>query len=309
MCLGDLADLCHPAIPLPWMYRLARWHGRLVCSIDRRTRRIVRDNLRSMPGLPSSERELARLTREFFETKQLRVLLKYLFPRLAPSVAERLWPIEGLDQLDRALEQNKGALLLLSHVNSIMGFVAKDMLIEKGYDIRVAFPVERRPFQPTRVRRLVDRIRGQPAPRPSRDFYAQFNIRPIVRALADGAVVALTGDGWHSAGLTRVRFLGRDVYFTTGAAGISRAVGCPIVPLFVAGTAPDRMRVVIEEPLLPDKSGDTDRDLHRMVSRYVECLERHVRESPLAWEHWLEPKALDSMATMLDRTLRDRYRM
>ena len=54
---------------------------------------------------------------------------------------------------------------------------------------------------------------------------------------------------------------------------------------------------------------DTDRDVHRMVSRYAECLERHVQDSPLAWEHWLAPAALDSMTPMLDRTLRDRYRM
>jgi lauroyl/myristoyl acyltransferase len=291
------------------MYGLARWHGRYRWLVDSVSRNRVRENLRTVPNLASSEADIARFTRLFFEHKQLRVLLIYLFPHLAPRVVERLWPIEGLHHFDRALQGKKGALLLLSHMNSIMGFVAKDMLIGRGYDIRVAFPVERQPFRPTRFRRFVDRVRQRPPGPPNRDFYAQFNIRPIMRALAEGATVALTGDGWHSAGVTRVPFLGREVYFTTGAAGISRAAGCPIVPVFVAGTAPDRLRVVIEEPLWPEKTADADHDLRVTVTRYVERLEHYLREAPLAWEHWLEPQALDTMATMLDRSLRDRYRI
>ena len=44
-----------------------------------------------------------------------------------------------------------------------------------------------------------------------------------------------------------------------------------------------------------------------MVRRYVDRLDHHVRQSPLVWEHWFEPRAMDTMATMLDKPLRERY--
>lgn len=310
VCLGDLAYLSLSVIPLEGLYRLARWHGRLRWLSSRRAARAVFENLRSIPTLVSgSDNDIKRLTREFFENKQLRVLLIYLFSRLDQSVIDRLWPLHGLEHLDDALAHKTGAVILLSHMNSIMGFVARDILLRRGYDVRVAFPIDRKPYQPTHVRTYIDKRRQGPPDPPNRDFVAQFNIRPIVRALAAGAAVMLTGDGWHSAGLTRVKFLGRDVYFTTGAAGISRTVGCPIVPLFVTGNAPDAMRIVFEKPMWPESSGNSERDLQMSVTRYVERLEYHLLQSPLAWEHWFAPRALDTMATMLDRTLDERYRL
>ena len=307
VCLGDLADLFHIAIPHTWFYGIARWHGRLRWATNRRLREVVRDNLRDVPGLSATE--LRRATRVFLENKQLRLLLMFLFPRLTSRAVEQLWPIEGLSHLDAALAGEKGALLVMSHLNSTMNLIARDRLLRLGYDFRIAFPAEEKPYQPTRFHQLVDRMRKPNDVPNRRDFHALFNIRPIVRALGEGAVIGLTGDGWHSAGVAKVTFLGREVYFTTGAASISRTMGCPIVPMFVTGTAPDRMRIVIEEPLVPEKTDDSARDLQIMVRRYVDRLDYHLRQSPLAWEHWFEPRAMDTMATLLDKTLRERYRL
>ena len=309
ICIGDLAYVCSSFLPLSWLHALARMSGRLRHWRSRQTREVVRENLRSYFGSSQSEAEIDRMTRLFFEYKELRILLYYLFPGLSPRQLETIFPMEGLEHLDHMRSEKKGGILLLSHMNSIIGFIARDILRSRGYDVRVAYPTETLPFTPTRFRRFWDRIRPPVNAVGGADFFAQFNVRPIVRRLQEGAIILLTGDGWHSAGLVKAKFLGRELYFTTGAVGIARAVGCPILPLFVLGYPPDRLRVVIEKPLPLETTEDEQRDLELVVSNYVTRLEAHLVEDPLAWEHWFEERALETMAKLPEIPLEDRYRV
>ncbi len=309
ICIGDVAYLCTSFVPLPWLYTLARMKGRLRHWGSRETREIVHGNLQSFLGSSHSEPEIDRMTRLFFEYRELRILLYYLYPGLKPRQVEALLPLEGLEHLDRLCPERKGGILLLSHVNSVVGLIAKEILRARGYDVRVAYPTETPPFPPTLFRRVWDRIFPPANIVASADFCTQFNIRPIVRRLREGAIILLTGDGWHSAGLAKAKFLGRELYFTTGAAGIARAVGCPIVPLFVVGYPPDMLRVVIEEPKALEMTEDQQRDLEVMVSNYTSRLEAHLVQYPLTWEHWSEERALETMATLPGRSLADRYRI
>ena len=309
--LGDIAYLLKPIVPLKLMFVLAKMQGKVRYLLNGKERSAVQNNFLDAFGQTMSESEINLMTNQFFEYKQTRGLMYFLFPKLKTSQIEKLFPIEGLEHLDRALSQKKGVVLLCSHLSSIINFVAKDILRAQGYDIRVALPEEEPPYAPTRFRKLIDSLSpsSNKVEQGGGMFFAQFNIRPIVRCLDENAVVILTGDGWHSASFVKTEFLGRTVFFATGAMSIARLTGASVVPLFVTGSPPEKMKIVIEEPVPVEKSENPKQDLEVMVEKYVRRLEYHVGQNIPCWEHWLHDSTLDKMAKLLNASISERYRM
>ncbi len=306
--IADVAYLLKPVIPLKWICAVAGLKARAEYLVCGRERSVVRANLAETFGKDKTKSEIDSMTSRFFEYRQLRGVLLNLFPKLKPREVERLFPMEGLEHLDRALEQKKGVILMGSHINSSMTLITKDILRRKGYDIRVAIPTETLPYGPTLLRRMIDRfsLNGRGTGQEGM-FFAQFNIRPIVRSLAENAVVILMGDGWHSAGFVKAEFLGRRVSFTTGAMSIARLTRSPVVPVFATGAPPDGLEIRIEEPIPLEKTGDPRRDLEAMVQKYAQRLEYHLRRNIPCWEHWLQEDTLDTMAGLLEKSIGDRY--
>lgn len=306
--LGDVAYLLRPIMPLESLYALARIHGRFVYAVRRKERVTVRDNMLRTFRRTKSLHEIDSMTRRFFEYRQLRILLLYVFPGLNREQKEQLFPMEGLEHLDWALSQKKGVILLGSHLNSLCTFVATWMLRERGYNVRTALPTETAPYAPTVLRRMVNRLNGQGTVGEGIGaFYAQFNIRPIVRCLENNEVVVQTGDGWHSAGFIEAEFLGRLLPFTTGMMRIAQITESVVVPLFTVGTPPDKMRFIIEQPFRVEKDEGTHAHLRNRVAGYVKRLEHHLLENIPCWEHWLIDNTLEAMAAWPQRSLEGRY--
>jgi len=285
--LGDLAYMLSPAAPLPWMCGVAGSYGRLRYALQRRVRYVAERNLATALGAQTPRHEVAALARRAFEYRQLRVLLLYIYPRLRPARREALFPLTGLEHLDRALGEDAGVILLGSHLNSILTFVAKDRLRERGYDARVVLPTPSRPYAPTALRRVHDRLwPGATMMGEDGWLFAQFNVRPLVRSLHERAAVILMGDGYHSAAFVEAPFFGRRLPFTTAWASLARTTGAPVVPLFVTGTPPSQVEIRLEAPIPRPQTGSLRDDLVQMVGAYANRLEAHVRHAMPCWEHW-----------------------
>ena len=307
---SDAGYLLYSILPLSRIFALSRLHGRLTYAVARRQRRIVRSNLADALGRAADERELDLLTRRFFEYKRIRGVMQAVTPRLTSAQTAQLVPVEGLEHLDRALEQSRGAILLGSHLNSIVMFIAIPMLRQQGYAIGVALPEERDPWAPSLLRRAVSRFTGTNSLRELiGGFYAQFNIRPIVRQLAANGVVAQTGDGLHSARFVEVHFLGRRIPFPTGMLGVAQLTGAAVVPIFQVGAPPDGLRIVIEEGWTVERGDDPAGRLAEAVARFARRLEHHLLENVACWEHWLVEDTLATMASWPQRPLEERYRV
>ena len=306
--LADVPYVLYPFIPMRWMYPFVRLEARLMHRFDRKTRSIIRANLAVAFGHSKSEEEIDEFTRHVFEYKQLRTLLFYLLPKLDSLQKKRLFPIDGLENLDRAMGQGKGAILCGAHISSILAIALKDLLREHGYDVRLPSPVEKLPYPPSAFRKAVDRLsKNGHGEYQAGIFHAQFNIRPMVRVLKEQGVLLMMGDGSHSAGFAEVAFLGRRVFLTTGIVGISRLTGAPVVPFFVTGSPPEGLRIVIEEPIPIEKTEDTELDLQTMVENYAKRLEYHLLQNIPSWQHWLVENYLESMSNELSKPLHERY--
>lgn len=302
--LSDLVYFSYPVIPLRWHCALARVHGTVLHLTQKQTAVDVRDNLAGV-NPRWSDKELHAMVRRSFQYKSLRNLLFILAPKLTDDVMSRLFAVDGLHRLDQALAASgKGVILLATHLNSLSVFLLVVMLRRRGYDIRVALVIEEDRWSSSWLRSTFNRLTRQRTYfEHIGAFYCQFNIRPIVRALADRAVVLQTGDGWHSAGFVEVEFMNQRVAFTTGMLRIAQQTGATVVPIFTDGAPPDRIRFVIEEPF----TVPTNEPVDASVAAFARRLEHYLLANVECWEHWLIANALQTMAGWPQQTLEKRY--
>lgn len=306
--LRDVASLLYYFIPLKWMFTLARLHGRLKYHVRRNESLTVKNNYLTYFSKTRAENEINLMTRQFFEYQQLRGLLLTLAQHLSVSRISELFPMEGIEHLDKALAQKKGVILLGCHLNSVCMFIAIMMLKRLGYDVRVAMSDASEPWAPTALQRIINRFMGlKTFSELISAFYSQFNIRPLMRCLADNVIVGQTGDGWHSARFVEVEFLGRLLPFTTGMMSVAQLAGSAVVPFFAVGTPPDKLRFIMEKPFTIEKCVHSDREIQTKVSAYVKRLEHHLLENIPCWEHWLIENTLDTMVAWPQQSLDKRY--
>lgn len=305
---GDLVYVLRPLLPRRLLGLLARAHATLSRWLDAELRNTVRENLAEFEGLDAAHPEIRRMTRRFFDYRSLRRLLTTLAPGMSDAELADLVRIDGLEHLEAARNDGPGAVLLGSHLHSLLMFVCIVRLNREGHGVLVAMPTSRDPWRGSRFRRLWDRWTDTPTLREELGArHVQFNVRPLVRALGERRVVATTGDGWHSAGFVDVDFAGRTMPLTTGAFSLARSTGVPVVPLFTVGDPFEELRFRLEPAFTVDTSGDRKSDLRRAAQRYADRLEHHLREDPAAWDHWSVEHALDAMSEVPERSLEERY--
>ncbi len=306
---ADAAHILYRLMPLEWLYSLARLQGRLRYR-RARVGRVVLDNLANVFGDDLSRQEIDRMGRQFFEYERIRSLLINLVPHMRDDVLEGLFPVEGEAYLDEALARGKGAILLGSHLNSVIMFVALTMWRRRGYAVRVALPEPGDPWAPTLVGRALGTLGGrrETVLEGIGGFYSQFNIRPIVRCLRKNQLIGQTGDGWHSARFVEVEFLGRRLPFTTGFWSIAQMTGAAVIPMFVTGAPPHDTRIILEKPITFQPGAGATAQIDEAIAAYAKRLEHHLLACVPVWQHWLTPQVLDTLTSWPERMLAERYK-
>lgn len=306
----DIANILYKIAPLGALTQLARLQGKSKFHSGH-AGSVVRNNFRKYLGDQYSDSDIETMTREFFEWERVRSMKACLAPGMNVGELTNLLTIEGEEHLKTALDRGKGAILLGSHLNSITMFTAITLWRKQGYDIGVAFPDEADAWQRTKLRMLMEKIGGHRdiLPEAVGGFYCQFNIRPIVKRLRENQIIGQTGDGWHSANFVEAEFLGRKLPFTTGSWSTAQLSDAAVIPLFIPGDPSGNMRVVLEEPITFEDSGDKNAEIKKAIEHYASRLEHYVLESPQAWQHWLKPDTLDALVDWTRQGIEKRYEM
>lgn len=294
-------------LPLRLFLQLGRLLGWIEMIVRPKARRAVRANLAQAFGNTKNRKELTRLTRQVFEFHETRVLMLLVAPLMAArGQLERYFPVRNREYLDRALASGKGAMILGAHVNSIGGLLAMIQLRRMGYDVRCPMPDPNDAWAPTPFRRAVNRLwRTSSVFELIGAFYAQFNVRQIVKVIHAGSIVLLMGDGWHSVGFVDAEFLGRRLPFTNGPLNLARLAGCPVVPLFSVDR-PDRMHFEFEAPFHVESSPAHD-DVAAKVRYFAGRVEQRMLEDVASWQHWMEADVFGTLSSWRERPLQERY--
>jgi KDO2-lipid IV(A) lauroyltransferase len=112
--------------------------------------------------------------------------------------------------------------------------------------------------------------------------------RKVLRALRDGAVVAIATDRDLGTPTARVTMFGHPAEVPSGPATLAILSGAPVVVGTVVRTAPGRFRGQADR-VEWTPTGDRETDVAELSQRITDILARHIAEAPEQWWGSFQP--------------------
>jgi len=256
--------------------------GDLHYALARGRKSLLLENIRRMnlPGGDDGGRREREAVREYFRNHYIDRLLIFIFPKFDVAAVGRFVEIAGLEHLDRALERGRGAILVHGHFGPVhLPLVA---LARLGYRMKqIGLPSDE--GLSWVGRKVAFRLRLRYEGRmPAQIIHAESFLRPAFTWLKENGILMVTGDGSGTEKIVGRQslssFFNQPVLFPLGPSLLAGKTGAAILPLFITPGAHKAYRIVIEEPLTTDRTGDDG--AAEMTCQFVRRLEAHVAEHP-----------------------------
>lgn len=256
---------------LRFLYFISRPCAFILHAVSGRKRTVVFGELkRILAGRDT--KELEAITRKSFEMYFKKQFENILYGWLTRERMERLARIEGIENLDKALRNGKGAVILLSHFGSHLLTVLA--LAYRGYEINqlTGPPLIGRGL----LAKLIFKARSWKYSRlPVKFLRSDQSLQSVFKALRDNEVIALAFDGRVGKKWVPVRMFGMNTMVSPGALRIASIAGAPIVPAIIVREAGDRHRIILEEPVECDPAGG-----QAELQVFAEFFEKYIKAYP-----------------------------
>jgi KDO2-lipid IV(A) lauroyltransferase len=250
----------------------------LYYCLGTRFRRAVRENLRIALGGTVSERELRRITRGVFDNVTKSFADSFYVASIPPERwPEMMDPPVGRENIAKALEKGKGAIILTGHIGNwevggiTLGRVGGETHMVYMPDRFTAFE------QARRKARDLQKVHGLPM---GSSFDTSLR---VIRLLAENKIVTMKGDRSLNGEGIVIPLFGRDTVFPKGPFLVSYISGAPILPAFVVLNHDERYVPIVEEPIYGQRTGDREKDLKGITLRMARVIEEYIRRYPDQW--------------------------
>ena len=264
-------------LPATLLYAAARAIGAVLGSLPLPAQRRLRRNLAMVTGQPTTSRTVRRAVRAATQVHAANYVDLLRSSVVSGDAATRgLRPAgEGWDALRQAAAARRGAVLVSAHFGRFERL--SHYLGHLGFTITL--PVER--LDPPALFDLVRRLRQRPTFTLVPHDAA---LRPALRALAAGEIVAFFAD-WDPSGQgTEVEFFGWPARLPGGPAYIARRAGVPIfVGFSVPDAQPDSYCVALDPPFDVPRTDDLDADVRQATQAVARAFERRIAARPEQW--------------------------
>ncbi|MCK5260134.1 MAG: lysophospholipid acyltransferase family protein [Candidatus Omnitrophica bacterium] len=262
-------------LPSSLSYRLAAFISDLQYFFSFRDRRAVTNNLKNILPLADNIsflardvfRNFGRYLIEFFQMKEM----------VDEQFIKNNVNIDGLDYLDKVLEEGKGGVIVTAHIgNWELGAV---MLSVLGYPLMaIALPHKERPVN--------DLFNDQRETKGVTVIPTNGALRRCIQQLRDNKLVALVADRDFGASSVVMDFLGSRMMVPKGPAMFSLKTGAPIIPMFLIRDGDGGFFFSCSEPIYPpdrNRVEDNDKAMKGLMGRYMSVIEEKVRAYPSQW--------------------------
>jgi KDO2-lipid IV(A) lauroyltransferase len=279
-----------------WAYRALEWLAmrlpdrvgrkvfRALARLAYRTlggvRATVAANQARVLGLEPSSDLVRAATREAFDLYGRYWYDTFRARTLTPAEVNKRTQIEGLEHIDRALEEGRGCITVLPHMGN--WDVAGRFLTVNGY--RIASVAEelkpRRLFDLFLAHREALGIRILP-------LSAGGLGQQLATLLADNWIVALVADRDLTGRGVEVEMFGATRRLPAGPALLSLSTGAPLLvcPVY---TLEDGWQIRVGAPIEADRTGEMREDMRALTRRMAAEFERAIAAHPVDW-HLFQP--------------------
>lgn len=268
--------------------RAGAWLGRAWHAVDGQHRRVARENVRL--AFPEwSEGQVGGLVGRNFAHLGATAVESLGLARTGREDILARCRFEGREHLEEALGRGRGVLALTGHLGNWE--LAGLTIAASGYRFYAVGRRQANPLIDARMTRLRESFGGTL-------IHHRHAVRPVLRALRDGAVVAFLMDQRASSREAVVsRFFGRPVATNQGLALLALKSGAPVVPGFDERV--DGQHVIRLYPALPLPGGSTRQEqVLRYTGAFDAVIEDAVRRRPEQWfwvhRRWRLPRSWGS---------------
>jgi len=267
-------------IPLKTGKHLGNILGGLWFFLDKRHRKITKNNLLLAYKKEKSNRQLSALARRVFNNT-VRMIFEYAwFYNSEPKYGSDLIRVKGLKHLEKAHAKGKGVILLSAHMGNWEIGAALAAISRLPISI-VYRKIKSKP---------VDLIVQQNRQKMGVKLYPLHNaFDGVNQTLKGGNVVGLLMD--QNSGLNRgifINFFGVKACANPGLAKLALQTGTPVLPSFVYRSSG---KFIIEmQPELPViRTGNREKDILQNTQLQNTVIEKMVRQHPDQW-FWIHKR-------------------
>lgn len=254
----------------------------------------VQRNLEDVFGGKLDPREIRRIARDHQEFTESSYVWR-LLPYLTGFQRRDRWPVDGLTNLDAALQTGRGVLLVTAHhgfphlIPSILrvhGYRTRQIVAELGrLDSRNereewlanAGRLKRYIFEHTQV--YADALGPD-------DLVASLDVRPILTALSRNEILMIAGDGLRATDFVEMKLLGKRYPFPAGFMKIALLTRAAILPAFAT---PDESGKGVRTTINRALETDSNISLGENLQRFVDVFDAELRRAPQFWQRWKRP--------------------
>lgn len=272
------ATIIAPLLPPRFGYWVFSRVGDVAFAFGGKTRNIYLTNLAHVldPELANGERK--RIARKAFQNSFKNYFDLFRGHRLSEAqLRSQLDGIVGFEYLESSIAQGNGVVAGSAHFGNFNLFVHLAAVYLKGH-CHVLVPNER-----LHPERLFDLVRKQRASQGIEIVPVDTAARTLIKALHAGSMIGLALDYDITHTGVVIEFFGAPARLPDGAAALSLKYRAPLVIGFTRRLEDNRCTVVIEPPIVLERTGDLGKDTRVGVEKLGKRLEEWIRRYPDQW--------------------------
>lgn len=283
-------------------HTLARILGYMVYFTWRRGRNALRENMRYILGEDATDKEVNKMAKESFFN-----YVKYLedfirLPAVKPEDIKQRVTLKGWDNLDEALKEGKGAILVGLHAGDwdMMGAA----IAQRNYSLSV---VGKRNLS-ERLNEFVRKRRGQKGMKVVPTDTMENRLGEMVRVLNRNELLAMAIDITGADKGIAVNFFDAITHVPRGAATLALNTEAKVVPVTSVRLANNSLLAFIGEHISFQPSGNYREDVQTLTQKIMHPLEKYVSQHPNQWymfqRMWLEGSEEVSPVDLVTQTMK-----
>jgi KDO2-lipid IV(A) lauroyltransferase len=257
-------------------YAFARGMARLAWLL-RLYHKTIFKNLNLAFGDEKSQEEIKSIARGVYDNLMRYSVELLRCVTLTSEDVERLFTIEGEDNLKRALAKGKGVMTISGHLGNFMLMGTK--LIEKGYPLGVLY----REVRDKEISRLIKDRQEKANMHSIPALPAHRAVRDSLRWLGENKLLFLQQDRnfFEDKGAIWVEFFGQPAATAPGTVTLAKRTNAVLLPLFVVQKKENEpYTIIIESPVELELTGDKKRDILVNTQKFTRIIEDYVRKYP-----------------------------
>lgn len=263
-------------VPARYLYGIAQNISSLGYIIAGKQRNIALESLHIAFGQDKTREEIEQIARDCFSF-MAKAGLEILFLMNKPKLLKERVEIVGKENLDKALAEGKGAILVSAHFGNFPLMLAR--LALEGY----ATSGIMRPMRDSRAEKFFIEKRAKMK---IKAIYSQPRdtcVNKTIETLRKNELVFIPIDQNFGTAGVFVDFFGRKAATATGPVVLAQRTKAAVLPVFIVRQKDDRHKIIFESALDLEAGRDAKETVLINIQKLTNIIESYIRRYPAEW--------------------------